>query len=519
MILCEYSHAMGNSNGSLADYWDAFEAHHGLQGGFVWEWADHGILKHDAHGRPFMADGGDFGDAPNDLNFCCDGIVGADRVPHPGLYEFKALAQPVAVDWDDEAAGRLRIRNKRNFTDLGDLAGSWVLEADGEEVASGVLPRLRTSSCASEVVSLDLAPASPSDEREMFLTVCFALAEATRWAPAGHEVARVQLERRRHAGVGVGRKSRRDAGGADTAGTGEAPRIVEDAQGFRVGYGELEAVFDAAQGRMTGLTWRNHAILTAGPRLQVWRGATDNDGIKGWTGQRRKPLGRWKAMGLPDLTFLDPSLTVRPTETGAVVTIVQSTSCAAADHAVVHTHSYAFGPGGRIRVRNEFHVHPDLEDLPRLGVTLTLPDDFEALAWFGRGPLENYVDRRRAAAVGLWSGTVGGQYVPYVVPQEHGNKTGVRWMQLTGEAATVRFVPGEPCEASATRFTPQDLFDANHTTDLTPRAEVIVNLDVRQRGLGTGSCGPDTLQRYRLEAGDHRLDFEIRPLPRQNPHS
>jgi beta-galactosidase len=147
-----------------------------------------------------------------------------------------------------------------------------------------------------------------------------------------------------------------------------------------------------------------------------------------------------------------------------------------------------------------------------------LPNDFEGLEWFGGGPLDSYVDRRRAADVGRWAGTVSGQYVPYVVPQEHGAKTGLRWLELTGEAAAVRFTPSEPCEGSATRFTPEDLFAARHTTDLTPRTEVIVNLDVRQRGLGTGSCGPDTLERYRIPAGDHRLDFEIKPSARgQNP--
>ena len=515
MILCEYSHAMGNSNGSLSDYWDAFETHHGLQGGFIWEWADHGILRHDAKGRRRSWPTEETSATkPNDLNFCCDGIVGADRVPHPGLHEFKALAQPVAVVWDDEAAGRLRVRNKRDFIDLGDLTGSWVLEADGEEIASGVIPRLFTPPGASEVVALQLPPSAPSDERELFLTIRFALAEATMWAPAGHELACAQLQRNGHAVVGGERKGRRVEDGP-----GEAPRVTEDDREIRVSCGGLEAAFDRTQGRMTSLTWRNHPILAAGPRLQIWRGATDNDGIKGWTGQRRKPLGRWKAMGLPDLAFLTPSTRVWPTETGAIVTIAQATSCDAAQTAVVHTHSYEFGTGGRIHVRNEFHVHPELDDLPRLGVTLTLPDDFESLAWLGRGPLESYVDRQRAAYVGLWSGTVNGQYVPYVVPQEHGNKTDVRWMQLTGDAATVRFVPDEPCEGSATRFTPQELFAASHTIDLTPHAEVIVNLDIRQRGLGTGSCGPDTLERYRIGAGDHRLDFEIRPLPRQNPRS
>jgi beta-galactosidase len=291
--------------------------------------------------------------------------------------------------------------------------------------------------------------------------------------------------------------------------SGATPDIHEHANGVTIRGEDLEARFSVVEGRLTGLAWRNHPILAAGPRLQIWRGATDNDGVKGWTGQRRKPLGRWLAAGLDRPTFLPPSFTVVSADKGAVVTIVQAVSCEAAERAVVHTHSYAIGADGALQVRNRFEVDPALGDLPRLGVTLILPDDFEGLEWFGRGPLDTYVDRCRAATIGRWAGTVSGQYVPYALPQEHGNKTGLRWLELTGEAAAVRFIPSEPCEGSATRFTPEDLFAARHTTDLAPRATVIVNLDVRQRGLGTGSCGPDTLERYRIGAGDHRLDFTI----------
>ena len=510
MILCEYSHAMGNSNGSLGDYWDAFRSHHGLQGGFVWEWADHGILKHDAAGRSFMAYGGDFGDTPNDVNFCCDGIVGADRVPHPALLEFKAVAQPVQVAWADEGSGRVTVGNRRNFTDLSDLAGTWVLEADGDAVASGALPRLFTPPGETETVILGLPPVDDTEVREMFVTVRFALAEATAWAPHGHEVASVQLERGRPARAETSR-------GRDTRTPGGSLEILEGADGVTVRGEAFEARFSAVEGRLTGLTWRNHPILTAGPRLQVWRGATDNDGIRGWSGQKRKPLGRWRAAGLDALAFLPSTLTVRRAADGVSVTIVQTTSCTGAREAIVHTHTYEFGEDGRLRVLNLFRVDPALNDLPRLGVTLTLPDDFETLEWYGRGPHESYADRRGSAAIGRWRGTVSGQYVPYVLPQEHGNKTGLRWIALTGAAAAVRFVPTAPCEGSATRFTPHDLFDARHTTDLTPRGEVIVNLDVAQRGLGTGSCGPDTLERYRIAAGEHQLNFEIATGAREDP--
>ncbi len=498
MILCEYSHAMGNSNGSLSDYFDAFESHAGLQGGFVWEWADHGIYRRDEAGRDYVAYGGDFGDVPNDLNFCCDGIVGADRVPHPALWEFKTLAQPIAVAWDNQAAGRIAIRNKRDFSDLSDLQGRWTLEVDGDVVACGDLPRLATSAGSCETVGLAL-PATK--DGEAFLTVRFALAAATPWADAGHEVAWAQLERRRPAPEGKGRWR-------SPQGPSEQFEITEHRDGVRISGNDVVVAF-SPDGLET-LVWRGTPVIVAGPRLQIWRGPTDNDGIKGWSGQSKKPLGRWLAAGL-DRLIVDPgALQVSTRDDGVVVVCVTQSACGGAVvGAIIHTHAYEFAPDGQITVRNRFKVHPAFDDLPRLGVTLRLPTDFEDLSWFGPGPHETYADRKRGAAVGLWHGTVAGQYVPYVVPQEHGNKTDLRWLELGGHAATVRFTPAARCDASVTRFTPQSLFAARHTTDLIPDHKVIVNLDVAQRGLGTGSCGPDTLEQYRIKAGSWTLDFAI----------
>jgi beta-galactosidase len=499
LILCEYSHAMGNSNGSLGDYWDAFDGHHGLQGGFIWEWCDHGIAQKTEDGRPYMAYGGDFGDAPSDLNFCCDGIVGADREPHPALWEFKTLAQPVAVAWDDAEAGRIEIRNKQDFTSLADLSGTWSLEIDGAEVADGALPPLSTEPGGRETVALVLPRLTLTEGQEAFLMLRFVLTDASAYAPAGHEVAWAQLPVTLPVAARPPKSPRRSG----------ALRLEEASGRVSVAGDDFEAVFSRGDGRLERLSWRNHPILLAGPRLQVWRGATDNDGIKGWSGQAHKALGRWKTAGVDALALGPGRLSLGRAGDDVILSIEQTASCAAASEAVRHAHDYRISPDGRIMVRNRFEVAEDLADLPRLGVTLTLPADFEALAWFGKGPRENYVDRDRAAWVGRFEGTVAGQYVPYVLPQEHGGRTGLRWIELAGAQAAVRFTPDRPCEGSASHFTPEDLFAARHVTDLAPRPEVLLNLDVAQRGLGTASCGPDTLDRYKIAAGAHQLDFEI----------
>ena len=500
MILCEYSHAMGNSNGSLADYWDAFETHHGLQGGFIWEWCDHALIRREADGRQVLAYGGDFGDAPNDLNFCCDGIVSAWREPHPALWEFKKLAQPLAVTWADAAAGRIAVRSKRDFTDLSDLHIDWALEIDGVAAGEGGLDCPPIGPGERGEIALPLPRPTLGAGQEAWLMVRLRLKAETAWAPTRHEVAWAQLPMELPARPAV----ERGRGAASTP-----LRLEESGERIVVSGDGFEVSFSRAEGRLERFVWRNHTLLDAGPRLQVWRAATDNDGIKGMPRQEKKPLGRWRAAGLDALAFQPPRLDVREGEGAVTVTIDQAVGCAAGHEALRHVHTYEIGAYGRLRVANRFIVDPALDDLPRLGVTLTAPAGFEAVAWLGLGPGDTYCDRDRAGWIGRFAGTVAGQYVPYVVPQEHGNRTCLRWLTVSNGAAGVRFTPARPCEGSVSHFSPDDLFAATHAHQLTPRPETLINLDVAQRGLGTASCGPDTLERYRIGAGEYALDFDI----------
>lgn len=501
-ILCEYSHAMGNSNGSLGDYWDAFENNHGLQGGFIWEWVDHGILQRDAKGEEYFAYGGDFGDVPNDLNFCCDGIIGADRVPHPALREFKKLAQPLGIQWKNAKRGILEITNKRDFTDLSDLRGEWTIEVDGKAIASGKIPLLRTSPGQSETITVKLPNRTVERGQEAFMLLRFWTKKATLGVPDNHEVAWEQLP--------INLPTVRAAKKAKPSG---APLQLSDEDGKVVISSEqVELSFSRERGELESYKIGGKNLIQSGPRLQVWRGATDNDGIKGWTGQDWKILGKWLSAGLNELTFATPELSATPNRDGSVtVSIRQVASVKDIAEAFVHQHIYTVRTDGSVRVENLFRADANLPDLPRLGVTLALPTEFETLEWFGRGPLENYSDRTRATWVSRFGDTVSEQYVPYVLPQEHGNKTGLRWLALQSKNNGLLFVPENLCEGSASHFTPHDLFAAKHTTDLQPRAETFVNLDVAQRGLGTASCGPDTLPQYRIQPGEYELNFEIRP--------
>ncbi len=503
LILCEYSHAMGNSNGSLGDYWDAFEKYHGLQGGFIWEWCDHGLLQHEPEGEEYYAYGGDFGDQPNDLNFCCDGIVATDRKPHPALYEFKKLAQPLQIKWQSEKKNRLEITNKRDFSDLSDLRGEWTLEIDGKAIKSGKIPTLKTAPGQSETIGIKLPRPEMSRGQEAFLMVRFFTKKEAQGVPAEHEIAWQQLPVK----LPVAKAPKATTQAA-------APLQMSEENGrILISGANWEVVFSRENGTLASYQIGGENLLLHGPKLQVWRGATDNDGIKGWSGQEGKPLGRWLDAGLNNLTFNAPEISATMNRKGSVtVSIRQSVNCKAGENVLVHQHIYTVRADGSVLVENLFRVAAALPDLPRLGVALTLPPGFETLEWLGYGPRENYSDRNRAAWIGRFQSTVTDEYVDYVLPQEHGNKTGLRWMALQSENAGLLFVPDKPCEGSASHFTPDDLFAAKHTTDLKPRKETIVNLDVAQRGLGTASCGPDTLPQYRIEPGEYQLNFTIVPL-------
>ncbi|MCF7689526.1 MAG: DUF4981 domain-containing protein [Cephaloticoccus sp.] len=506
VIMCEYSHAMGNSNGSLGDYFDAFARHAGLQGGFIWEWVDHGLKKRDAEGREFWGYGGDFGDTPSDKNFVCDGLVWPDRQPHTGLLEYKHLAQPVRLTVVNAKQGRFTVLNRRWFTDLRDLRGQWALRVNGEIVAEGRLPVLRTPAQAKQEVTVAYPQLHLPNKAEVHLEFSFRIAAKTRWCPAGHEVAWQQFAlpasafaRAKPAVVAPRPKSTVEIGATT--------------DGWDIMAGPLRLMVNRHQGILVNVTHSGQPCITRGPQLNVWRAATDNDGLKlfgsvSWGEERL--LAKCLRAGYDRMELSATRSVVRLERGDALIEIRQKWRAPGANCFIRHTHCYRVTPQGELRVTNEFNIDRKLPELPRLGVSLVLPEQLEQLEWYGRGPWENYSDRNRSAMVARYLSTVTEQYVPYILPQEHGNKTDVRWLYLSdARGRGIRFTAQSRMEASASHFTAADLYAATHTTDLTPRPEVHVNLDYAQRGLGTASCGPDTLPQYRINPGAYHFNFVV----------
>lgn len=487
LILCEYSHAMGNSNGSLSDYWAAFEEYGALQGGFIWEWCDHGIARTTESGEKYWAYGGDFGDEPNDLNFVCDGLVWPDGAPHPALAECKKLQQPLSVCWHDAIAGVVEVRNKADFTKLDWLRGEWILEVEGREIAGGALPTLEAAPGESQKITLTL-PAQIS-AGEAFVTLHFVADKDTSWCQSGHEIAWEQLALANAPRV------------SSVAGDAATPRAANN--DLVLANGAVEAIFrDAA---LASLQFGGQEILAAPLQLQIFRGPTDNDGIKGWDGQENKPLGKWLAAGYDKIELQPVESRI---EGNAIIT--RTRGACQANSGAFELHQIWTMEGEILRVSNRFVIAQGLPDVPQLGLTIALKAGFENLNYFGRGPGENYCDRKTGDAIGLYHSTVADQYVPYILPQEHGNHTDVRHITLDNGATSVEFrACSGPMEAKASHFTPHDLLPAMHTFDLTPRPESWVTLNVKQRGLGTASCGPDALDQYKIWPGEYRLELLI----------
>jgi len=489
MVLCEYSHAMGNSNGGLADYFAAFDRHGALQGGFIWEWVDHGIRVTDERGREYWAYGGDFGDEPNDANFCADGLVWPDRTPHPALFELKQLAQPVRVEPIDADTGRFRIVSRLDFADLASLRGTWVMTRDGAVVSKGRLPQLRVPPRGAANVRIDVADRGGAGER--FVDFRFSLRRATDWAPAGHEVAWQQValpSRRERPRVARGVRPR-DEGGV----------VVLES-------GDMRAAITRKRGLLTELSRNGRRALLGGPRLQLWRAPTDNDGLRLLPERGSGVLAAWLALGLDRLAHRLESIDVRRDRVEVVHRVSGRRRWDDARHRQVYRLVDDY-----LLIGNEVLVGPDLRDLPRIGVLLTVPAGLEHLEWLGRGPWDNYSDRKASAVVGRFSSTVDDQYVPYILPQEHGHKSDVRWLSLADPTGFGLEVSGRPSIGfTASHFAASDLYEARHTCDLEPRREIYLSLDHAQRGLGTASCGPDTHPRYRLLESAYRFTYALR---------
>ena len=516
-IMSEYAHAMGNAVGNLKEYWDVIYSYPALIGGCIWDWVDQAVWKDTGRIDPktgrrerFLAYGGDFDDFPNDGPFCCNGIVDPLRNVTPKLVEVGHVYQDLIVESASAKAtadksGDKRffvLKNRYCFTDASQFDGRWTLLADGEKAGEGMFAVPSVAPLAKgefNVPELDAALAAVGKGKELFVNFEFLMKTDAPWAKKGYAVARDQVLLVEKRPVAAERP------------VGDAVSVQEGNDGeVSVRCGKTHAVFSRRTGTLKLLVMDGATILSdvdgisAGPRLTCARAWTDNDRwmfFGGWLDEHRaKGL---EGCGLTQLRYHPGRIVVD----GNVVKTKVSVD-GAKGAGFEHECEWKFASDGSVALKNRvvpFGRMP--RALPRLGLSLRLGHAYENMAWYGRGPWENYVDRKTASFVGLWRSTVTDQFVDYVRPQDCGMKCDVRWAEFTdGSGRGVRFSASEPLFVQALHYDWETLAYSRHVNGqrrmrapLVPGEEVFVNLDVRQTGLGGASCGPEPMAKYRFD--------------------
>ena len=486
-VMNEYAHAMGNSLGNLKDYWDVIEKHPILAGGFIWEWVDQTPYKTAPDGRKFFAYGGDFGDKPNDGVFCCKGLVDAERAPRPHYWEAKKVLQFIKILPEDMAHGKVRIRNGYDFISLDRFDADWVLEADGRLVAEGKLDKLDLAPGEERVVTVSWNGTAMKPGMECYLTVRFRLAGNESWAGAGHVAAWEQLA------VPVPPSA---IAGNDTV--AEVPFREMDGDWVAEANGTGVRI-DGRQGWLKSLKLSGQEVLTSPVKPSFWRVPIDND--IGW--KTPKLMGAWKsAVDNAKLVSVAPG-----TSPGRLTARLKL----ATGHCEM---SYVLDTDGALRVEMALEPADKAPEMPRVGVHFSIPHQMNVVRWFGRGPHENYRDRKSGAAIGIHHSTVNEWITPYVRPQENANRSDVRWVEFSGDDGIGLRIEAEalPFGVSAWPYSAADLAASSHDYQLPQRDFITVNLDGAQMGVGgDNSWGLPVLQKYRLKAGqNHRFAIVIR---------
>jgi beta-galactosidase len=501
LILCEYAHAMGNSCGNLQDYWDAIEQYDQLQGGSIWDWVDQGILKTTPDGRLYFGYGGDFGDSPTDGDFCCNGLVLPDRTITPKTIEVKKVYQNIGFKPVDLATGKVEITNKFFFSDLSGYEFLWLVAEDGKEIESGRLSPPAIGPGESRIISIPFKAPKPEPGAEYWLRFSVRLANETSWAPRGHEIAAEQFKLPFYEDIVII--------GVDAPFLASVLKKSETAGEVVVSGPDFRVTFSKANGLLTSYVFKGCELIKRAPEPNFWRAPTDNDFGNGM----EKRCDVWRKASI-HRTLVNFSV---EEDGGSEVRVVSDFDLPDAESK--HRTSYRVWRSGEISVENSISVgRKDLPELPRFGMRLGVPDEFEQVEWYGRGPHENYCDRKTSAFVGRYKSTAREQFVPYVSPQENGYKTDVRWVALRDAEGNGLLVIGRPLLGmSALRYTVEDLTQekrgTRHPVDLVERDFVELNVDLKQMGVGgDDSWGARPHPQYTLPAQDYSFEFWFRPL-------
>lgn len=533
-LLNEFAHAMGNGMGNLKEYMVEFDAYDCLAGGIIWDWVDQGIcrnvadttkygmtipLEERAKAMPeclkpesgyYWAYGGDFGDRPNDSNFCCNGIVQPDLGDNSKLNEVRKVFQDVEFYATDLASGKVRIQNKFRFTALDKLELRWTLLEDGKEVNRGVFENVATRPCQSEEVVLPYKDWDFREGKEYVVILSAHLKNKTKWCEAGYEVAWEQFVLKEW-----------DFSKASLPISEGKASVLETESSYLVKGKDFNIEFGKREGAILSAVRNGHCAMTLGPVLDFWRAPIDNDGtassvryengkmvVDGRGGRLTK---LWDRIGYP---YVKRSVDEVVCQDGDKVSIVVRSHIAVAkeDMGFNIVEVYVFNAEGDFSLHSRIEPYGDLPEVARVGYDVKLPVTYNQFAWYGKGPYEAYSDRKDGARFGLYEGTVEQQFVNYILPQENGNKCDVRWASLKNDSHSGLVVTSDNLmETSATYYTNMNIAEAGHPYKLSKCGDVIWHLNHLMAPVGNESCGSRPLEKYvlRPRVWDFTLYFDF----------
>lgn len=516
LILCEYSHAMGNSCGNIHEYWEAIDNIFGLQGGFIWDWVDQALLKDNGNGSKYWAYGGDFGDSPNDLNFCLNGITWPDRTPHPTLHEVKYVYQPIKVYLREST---VKIKNTNFYETTEGLVFEWAVLGDGCELGCGILSLPVIEPQSSYDIEWKSGPWYPlgasSDAEEIFLTITTKLLHSKRWVEAGHVVSSTQVQL----------PSKRDI----------VPHIIKTkddvlsteilGDNIIISQSKLwEITFNTKTGSLNSWKVEGVPIMKNGLFPCFWRAPTDNDKGGGLSSYQTK----WKAACIDEIVFLTESCSIQnKTDNVVKIAVVYLGFIKGEDGTLDESKKasalfkvdmlYTIHASGDIVIESNVKPSSGLPPLPRVGVEFHLEKSVDQVKWYGRGPFECYPDRKAAAHVGVYEQSIEGMHVPYIVPGESGGRADVRWVTFQNKdgcgiyASTYGKSP--PMQLNASYFSTAELDRAVRNEELIKGDTIEVHLDHKHMGIGgDDSWTPCVHENYLVPAVPYSFSIRLCPV-------
>lgn len=497
-IHCEYCHAMGNGPGNLKDYQDLVYAHDKLQGGFVWEWFDHGIESFTESGEKYYRYGGDFGDDPSNKDFCIDGLIMPDRTPSPGLYEYKKVIEPITTTAVDIQKGIINLLSRYDFANLDRFNLVYKVMEDDVILQTGFMAVPSIEARANKDITLpyDLSVIKVKPGVHYYVNISYQLREDTSYASSGHELATAQFELPLYKeGIMV-----RPEG---------ILNVEKEHTTLHVKGANFSLDFNLVNGNLMNIVRDGMQVLSKGPRLTLWRAPISNDM------EIIDKLEKVYFLHLEHEVVMNIDYHMEGNILKVEVDTINSTTNSAWHFKTKYV--YTVCPSGDILIDVEgtpsgrVDLAPDM--LPRIGVSMHLDKSMEHVRYFGMGPGENYADSKEAAQMGLYANTVDGLFTNYVIPQENGNHMGCKWVSMTNDRGMGLLASTEgDFNFSASWYEDKDLDDAKHTCDLVKRDYIVFNVDYKQNALGTNSCGQWQLDKYRAKFEDFKLSFRLTPF-------